>query len=430
MLLAHGFLEFVLLVTKPVPYCIGMMARTRKKPLAPNMASLLNDTVSFCFSDLCHHEVRTIHPRRFPVSDQTLAQIPVSEIQLPEQWKQRSIGDPEQHTKFIKTLSESMRTQGLLHPIGVWKDKEGVYRLNWGRHRLEAAKMLGWATIPCTILDAPDELSYFAENLFRKPLDKGEMYQQLNKWRDLYEVQNPESKRGAAGIKAMQEARASSKQDQEEPKQQEKPTETKQNKPFSKVLAEKAGIAERTAQRALRRAKEFTPEEMEIFDRRAVTSYEQDAILGVEKSKRQAVIALVAAGKDVDSAIKEVVNAAKTTVADQEMTDDQWFKHNCGDVAAKMRNPAIYKSAAILYRQIRDARDKFKSATRNTLSRHQSLGFDPFLAAVRRVALVNHPKHWLVCGSCSGSGDKPDQTGRCDDCRGAGYKITMMEPRR
>lgn len=364
------------------------------------------------------------------MSELAIEQIPVSEIQLPEQWNQRTIGDPEQHTRFIKTLSESMRTQGLLHPIGVWKDKEGVYRLNWGRHRLEAAKMLGWQSIACTILDHPDELSYFAENLFRKPLDKGEMYQQLNKWRELYEIQNPKTKRGAAGIKAMQEARASSKQDQEEPKQQENAPEQKRPKTFSKVLAEKAGITERTAQRALRRAKEFTPEEMEIFDRRAVTSEEQDKILGVEKSKRQAVVALVAAGKDVESAIRDVVNAGKTTVAEPEMTDDQWFKHNCGDVAAKMRNPAIYKSAAILYRQIRDARDKFKSSTKNILGRHQSLGFDPFLAAVRRVALVNHPKHWLVCGSCSGSGDKPDQTGRCEDCRGAGYKITMMEPKR
>ena len=51
--------------------------------------------------------------------------------------------------KSIDSLADSMRVYGLLNPIVLDSD----YMLIAGFRRLQAAKELGWTTIPATIID-------------------------------------------------------------------------------------------------------------------------------------------------------------------------------------------------------------------------------------------------------------------------------------
>jgi ParB-like chromosome segregation protein Spo0J len=72
----------------------------------------------------------------------------------------------------VVSLANSLRTQGLLHPIVLRRAPIGYY-LVAGLHRLEAARKLQWGAIPAKIVDiddAPDapeaaELEEFAAKL-------------------------------------------------------------------------------------------------------------------------------------------------------------------------------------------------------------------------------------------------------------------------
>lgn len=74
----------------------------------------------------------------------------------------------------VATLAESMKEIGMQTPISVWftADNEHVY-LVAGRHRLEAAKLLGWPYISCIVV-ALDErqrrMWEISENLHRAEL--------------------------------------------------------------------------------------------------------------------------------------------------------------------------------------------------------------------------------------------------------------------
>lgn len=65
----------------------------------------------------------------------------------------------------LTELAKSMKSHGLLHPIVVKKDKTLVA----GQRRIEAARLLGWRTIPVTMVDVTDLLSAERdENVERK----------------------------------------------------------------------------------------------------------------------------------------------------------------------------------------------------------------------------------------------------------------------
>lgn len=72
----------------------------------------------------------------------------------------------------IQEISESIRANGLLHPLTV-RDKEGNFEIVAGCRRYYACKSLGWKKIPCCVLSLDDietfEISLI-ENLERKSL--------------------------------------------------------------------------------------------------------------------------------------------------------------------------------------------------------------------------------------------------------------------
>ncbi len=92
----------------------------------------------------------------------------------------RSIGD-------LGSLKDSLFRHGMLNPIVVNSANELVA----GQRRLEAARQLGWVTVPVTVVDSVDEVQRFEleidENLHRKPFTSDELataYQKLDRLRN------------------------------------------------------------------------------------------------------------------------------------------------------------------------------------------------------------------------------------------------------
>lgn len=92
----------------------------------------------------------------------------------------QSIGD-------LGSLKDSLSRHGMLNPIVVNSANELVA----GQRRLEAARALGWVTVPVTVVDSVDEVQRFEleidENLHRKPFTSDELataYQKLDRLRN------------------------------------------------------------------------------------------------------------------------------------------------------------------------------------------------------------------------------------------------------
>ena len=87
--------------------------------------------------------------------------------------------NPEQpRTHFepekLRELADSIREHGVIQPLIVTRDAEGVYRLIAGERRLQAARLSGLATVPVVIREATDaqmlELA-LVENIQRADLN-------------------------------------------------------------------------------------------------------------------------------------------------------------------------------------------------------------------------------------------------------------------
>ena len=121
--------------------------------------------------------------------------------------------DPE----MVTSLAQSMSTIGLKTPITIRVRKTELspdrthteHLLVAGRHRLEAAKSLGWTEIDTFVLDGDDtdaRLWEIAENLHRKELNDLERSVYIAEWFELAKrqfgqvVQKPEGGRPEGGI--------------------------------------------------------------------------------------------------------------------------------------------------------------------------------------------------------------------------------------
>ena len=103
----------------------------------------------------------------------------------------RREADPE----GIQELADSISQVGLINPITI--DQE--YTLIAGLHRLEAAKLLGWTEIECTVSSLEGllaELAEVDENVVRKDLSAVEYSDLLLRRKEIYEALHPETKNG------------------------------------------------------------------------------------------------------------------------------------------------------------------------------------------------------------------------------------------
>ena len=96
------------------------------------------------------------------------------------------------HRKVDPAIVDSLKRLGMLSPIIVRVITEDNIHLIAGRHRLEAAKRLGWGMIDAYCFTGDDteaRMREIAENLHRSELTALERAEQIEEWRTLCEDQ-------------------------------------------------------------------------------------------------------------------------------------------------------------------------------------------------------------------------------------------------
>ncbi len=150
----------------------------------------------------------------------------------------------EARTEAVRELADSISEIGLLNPITV--DCERV--LIAGLHRLEAAKLLGWTEIECTVSGLEGlqaELAEIDENFVRadlSPIDYGDL---LLRRKVIYEMLHPETKNG--GDRRSENFRT-------------KNFRSDSVKSFAQDTADKLRVTPRTVELQVQMAKNLTPE--------------------------------------------------------------------------------------------------------------------------------------------------------------------------
>lgn len=99
----------------------------------------------------------------------------------------------------VASLMESMAAVGLLNAIIVRRDVGRQPVLVAGRHRLEAARRLGWETILCRELPSEGldaQIAEIDENLVRQVLSPAAVADLIGRRKALYEAVHPETANG------------------------------------------------------------------------------------------------------------------------------------------------------------------------------------------------------------------------------------------
>ena len=158
-----------------------------------------------------------------------------------------------------------------------------------------------------------------------------------------------------------------------------------------------------------------------------------------DKVKRGEIVSLVCSGMEIDRAIKEVLGVAtakeavvqaKATKAEAKKeepeSDEAWFLRECGEFAGFLGDADQYKSDAILFHRIAEARTKFRKSIKSALADYREerkgkkVGW--FFLALYRVMNISHPNNWAICPTCKGS-SMVDPGDECPKCHGSCYDL-------
>jgi hypothetical protein len=220
---------------------------------------------------------------------------------------------------------------------------------------------------------------------------------------------------------------------------------------FASQAAAATGQSERSVSRSLKIAKAFDEDQLEVFNQMSVSQTDMLTIAKIkDEVKRGEVVYLIASGMDVADALKEVMREAvpvrdngtskaeveaKAAAKEEkrsELSDAEWFATYCGEKAAMLGDTARFKAGSLLFREIADARHVFRTKVKAALKRTAEAGTkDSFYSLVNRVISISHPKDWLICDGCKGTGSvetpgllaKP----KCNKCLGDGYLLKTEE---
>ena len=158
-------------------------------------------------------------------------------------------GRREVSPEAIHELANSISEVGLLNPIIIDQD----YTLIAGLHRLEAAKLLGWAEVECNVSSLDGllaELAEVDENVVRKGLSPVEYNDLLLRRKEIYEALHPETKNGG---------------DRKSEKIRTKNFRSDSAKSFVQDTAAKLGVSPRTVELQVATARNLTPEAKNII---------------------------------------------------------------------------------------------------------------------------------------------------------------------
>jgi len=110
----------------------------------------------------------------------TYRTVPIDSVH-PNRLQPRTVFDEEK----LKELADSIREQGVIHPLAVTQPSEGRYELITGERRLRASKIAGLEEVPVIVRKADDEgllaLS-IVENIQREdlnPIEEARAFQEL-----------------------------------------------------------------------------------------------------------------------------------------------------------------------------------------------------------------------------------------------------------
>lgn len=168
--------------------------------------------------------------------------IPISEIKI-------NLGRREALPERVAELAKSITEVGLLNPITL--DKSNT--LIAGLHRLEAAKLLGWAEVDCTVSSLEGlqaELAEIDENFVRTDLSAIEYGDLLLRRKEIYEALHPETKHG--GDRKSEKIKCAK-------------CTLDSERSFVNDTAEKLGVNPSTIRRQVQTAKNMTPEAKAII---------------------------------------------------------------------------------------------------------------------------------------------------------------------
>lgn len=163
-------------------------------------------------------------------------QMKISEIKI-------NPGRRDTQQRNVEELARSIAAVGLMNPITVTQENTLIA----GLHRLEAAKLLGWTEIECTVSDADGlqaELAEIDENFVRAGLSHRELGDLLLRRKELYEAIHPETRQGQRNGQTVKNDNLT----------------VLAAKPFSEDTADKLGISKRTVERLVQTAANLTPE--------------------------------------------------------------------------------------------------------------------------------------------------------------------------
>lgn len=165
----------------------------------------------------------------------------------------------------VEELVKSIKAVGLMNPITIDQN----HTLIAGLHRMEAAKLLGWTEIECTVSDAEGiqaELAEIDENIVRARLSRYELGEQLLRRKEIYETLHPETQQGKRNGQTAKNDNLT----------------LLAAKPFSEDTAEKLGVSKRTVERLVQTAANLTPEAKKVI-RDADDKISRDAALKISR---------------------------------------------------------------------------------------------------------------------------------------------------
>jgi len=253
--------------------------------------------------------------------------------------------------------------------------------------------------------DEEAELAALSENACRTHARPTDRLLQLRKWQELYMKLFPHlvGRRGAANSRWANSTKAEAKQrvieeekaqdaaadaceghsgvridDAEVSVEVEIASEATEAEPAKKIqtfrqrVSDLTGTPTRTLDRDLKIVNNLDEEQVSVLEAVACTKMGMLKIIDAtdDAGKRGEIVALVASGKEVEQAIKEVVGT--TTTKDEAgrvkeagegkseeppvLSDEEWFDRECGEFAGFLVETDRYKSDAIIWRRIADER--------------------------------------------------------------------------
>lgn len=189
----------------------------------------------------------------------------------------------------VDALAESMKRNGLIHPITLRKRAGRGYWIVAGAHRFAAAEKLRWLEIACIIMDecTDDEATLIEidENLTRSELSPAERALHIERRKAIYERLHPETKPTKDGGRNRRQV-------------------GDDNQRFTKDTAAKTGQSERKVQRDATRARRLGDDLKRVANTSLDKGAELDALARLKPVERAKLIERAEAGENV-SAVRE-----------------------------------------------------------------------------------------------------------------------------